>query len=148
MLSNLQRNHFCIVRPTLIYGNRDPHNGYGPNRFFRLAKKNENIPIFGKGEELRDHVWIEDVAEIICRIMINRSVGIINIATGSVMSFSSIAKKIIQYTKSSSGIKNIKRNGPMPHNGYRAFNINCCRKTFKDFRYKSFTSVIRKLTLA
>ena len=28
----------CIVRPTLIYGTNDPHNGYGPNQFIRLAQ--------------------------------------------------------------------------------------------------------------
>ena len=27
----------CIVRPTLVYGANDPHNGYGPNKFIRLA---------------------------------------------------------------------------------------------------------------
>ena len=32
-----------IIRPTLIYGNKDPHNGYGPNQFFRLAHSNKNI---------------------------------------------------------------------------------------------------------
>ena len=26
-----------ILRPTLVYGANDPHNGYGPNRFRRLA---------------------------------------------------------------------------------------------------------------
>ncbi|MGE3624607.1 MAG: NAD-dependent epimerase/dehydratase family protein, partial [Bdellovibrionales bacterium] len=39
------------VRPTLIYGRDDPHNGYGPNRFMRQAAAGEDIPLFGKGEE-------------------------------------------------------------------------------------------------
>ena len=26
------------LRPTLVYGENDPHNGYGPNMFLRLAK--------------------------------------------------------------------------------------------------------------
>ena len=29
----------AILRPTLIYGAADPHNGYGPNRFRRLADR-------------------------------------------------------------------------------------------------------------
>ena len=31
-------NNLCIVRPTLVYGDNDPHNGYGPNKFVRLAQ--------------------------------------------------------------------------------------------------------------
>lgn len=147
MLKISNNNSYCIVRPTLIYGNNDPHNGYGPNKFFRLAKRNKNIELFGKGEELRDHVWVEDVAEIIYRIIIHRSTGVINIATGSVISFNQIAKEIIKFTKSSSIIKSVKRNGPMPHNGYRAFNIDCCKKIFSDFNYNLFTQGVKKINL-
>ena len=147
MLNIPSNKFFCIVRPTLIYGDNDPHNSYGPNKFFRSAKKNEDIELFGKGEELRDHVWIEDVAEIVYRLIINKSVGKINLATGSVISFSQIAREIIKFTKSSSMIKSIKRNGPMPHNGYRAFNIDCCKKVFSDFRYNFLTEGIKKINL-
>jgi len=50
-----------VIRPTLIYGTGDPHNGYGPNRFLRLAKEGKDILLFGEGEEQRDHVFIGDV---------------------------------------------------------------------------------------
>ena len=55
--------NLCIVRPTLVYGEGDPHNGYGPNRFIKLIKK-KPIELFGRGEELRDHVWINDVSRL------------------------------------------------------------------------------------
>ena len=54
----------AILRPSLLYGVRDPHNGYGPNRFRRLAEKGETITLFGEGEERRDHVYIEDIARL------------------------------------------------------------------------------------
>ena len=38
-LKSLFLKKLCILRPTLIYGEGDPHNGYGPNKFIRLAKK-------------------------------------------------------------------------------------------------------------
>ena len=53
----------AILRPTLLYGVEDPHNGYGPNRFRRQANAGEDIVLFGDGEERRDHVLIDDVAE-------------------------------------------------------------------------------------
>ena len=58
----VDHKYFVTLRPTLIYGSEDPHNGYGPNSFMRLVKSNKNIKLFGEGEELRDHVYVEDVA--------------------------------------------------------------------------------------
>jgi Nucleoside-diphosphate-sugar epimerases len=56
-------NKICILRPTLIYGPGDTHSGYGPNKFLKLAKKNQDIILFGKGEEKRDHIYIDDLIE-------------------------------------------------------------------------------------
>src|SRR5262249_37642925 len=68
----------AILRPTLIYGAADPHNGYGPNRFRRLSSSNEPIVLYGEGEERRDHVWIGDVAELVARVLYRKSSGVLN----------------------------------------------------------------------
>ena len=111
---------FCIVRPTLVYGPNDPHNGYGPNQFIRLAQSNKNITLFGKGEERRDHIHIKDVGKVIYTLVNKKYEGTVNIATGKVYSFFKIANKIKKMYGNK--IKYLKRNGPMPHKGYRAFN--------------------------
>ena len=82
----------AILRPTLIYGAADPHNGYGPNRFWRLARSREPIRLFGKGEERRDHMSIDDVAELTTCVIYQRSAGALNIATGTGTSFREIAR--------------------------------------------------------
>lgn len=92
MLSNAYSGPLCFIRPTLIYGSEDPHNGYGPNRFMRLASKGQEIVLFGEGEERRDHVWVQDVAELVSRVLLHCSNGILNIATGTLMSFKEIAE--------------------------------------------------------
>jgi nucleoside-diphosphate-sugar epimerase len=119
----------AILRPTLIYGAADPHNGYGPNRFRRLSLSNEPIVLFGEGEERRDHVWIGDVAELAVRVLYRKSRGVLNIATGAVHSFREIAERF------SRNIKTTPRSGPMPHNGYRPFDPTATRQAFPDFRY-------------
>src|SRR5205814_4943806 len=78
------------LRPTLIYGAADPHNGYGPNRFRRLAADGRDIVLFGAGEERRDHVHVDDVAELVVRVLQHRSFGALNIVTGEVHSFMEI----------------------------------------------------------
>ncbi len=133
------------LRPTLIYGPGDPHNGYGPNRFRRLAAQGERIVLFGEGEERRDHVFIDDVADLAARVLCRRSVGVLNLATGVVASFRAIAEAVVRLSGGSSRIEGRPRVGPMPHNGYRAFDIAACRAAFPDF---SFTSLDSGLALA
>jgi nucleoside-diphosphate-sugar epimerase len=132
----------AMLRPTLIYGSADPHNGYGPNRFHRLAAAGEPIALFGKGEERRDHVLIDDVAELAARVIYRRSAGALNIATGAVSSFREIAEIVVRLSSRPVPIAELPRTGPMPHNGYRAFDISACRAAFPEF---SFTPLERGL---
>lgn len=123
------RAPLAILRPSLLYGAADPHNGYGPNRFRRLAAEGKEIVLFGEGEERRDHVYIGDVAEIVARVLYRRSSGVLNLATGTVHSFREIAERF------SKKVRTTVRSGPMPHNGYRPFDAAATRKAFPDFRY-------------
>ena len=75
MLKATVKAPLVVVRSTLINGEGDPHSGYGPNRFRRLAAAGQEIVLFGEGEERRDHVLIDDVAEIVCRVIERRSRG-------------------------------------------------------------------------
>ena len=136
---------FATLRPTLIYGGDDPHNGYGPNRFQRLAQKGQDIVLFGEGEERRDHVWVEDVAELAVRILLHRSSGSLNAATGTVISFRDCAEAIVELYRSASRIIGSERSAPMPHNGYRAFDPSATRRAFPDFRYTASFDGFSKL---
>lgn len=135
---------FATLRPTLIYGAADPHNGYGPNRFRRLAAAGQDITLFGEGEERRDHVAIDDVAEIVLRVLARRSRGALNIATGEVHSFRDIAEMVVALAPRPVAIRPSPRSGPMPHNGYRPFDISACRAAFPDFRYRPIAQGLRE----
>jgi UDP-glucose 4-epimerase len=135
MFADAFKDLLVTLRPTLIYGATDPHNGYGPNRFRRLAAAGKPIVLFGEGEERRDHVFIDDVAEIGARVIFHRSVGALNVATGTVTSFHDIAKMIAALTRNPVALCSAPRSGPMPHNGYRPFEIAACRAAFPDFNY-------------
>jgi UDP-glucose 4-epimerase len=126
---------FASLRPTLIYGLDDPHNGYGPNRFRRLAAEGREIVLFGEGEERRDHVWVEDVAALAVRMLQRRSRGVLNAATGTVVSFRQVAELVSGHFPEPVPIKGSPRVGPMPHNGYRPFDPAETRTAFPDFAY-------------
>jgi UDP-glucose 4-epimerase len=137
MLGAVNTSKFCVVRPTMVFGAGDPHDGYGPNQFLRLANETLPIVLFGEGEERRDFVHISDVGELIARVVESGSVGKLNIATGVVTSFRDVAELAINTANSSSQIEVLPRIGPMPHGGYRPFDVSATYDSFSNFSYLS-----------
>ncbi|HVS26515.1 MAG TPA: NAD-dependent epimerase/dehydratase family protein [Burkholderiales bacterium] len=135
MLKSSTHAPFAALRPTLIYGAADPHNGYGPNRFRRQAAKGEPITLFGEGEERRDHVAIEDVAALVALVLAHRSAGVLNVATGVSTSFHDIAHMTAALFSNMVPVKSTPRQGPRPHLTHRFFDITDCLKAFPDFHY-------------
>ena len=146
MLDNSVADTLCILRPTLIYGADDPHNGYGPNQFCRLAAAGEDIILFGNGEERRDHVWVEDVAKIVTRVLLFQSIGCLNIATGKVHSFREIAELVCQLFSDQVAVTVRARIGQMPHNGFRPFNTVATANTFTDFDFVTIDNGLAAIT--
>ncbi|MFL4982474.1 MAG: NAD-dependent epimerase/dehydratase family protein [Xanthobacteraceae bacterium] len=132
MLKSDVKVPLAILRPSLLYGARDPHNGYGPNRFRRLAEKGETITLFGEGEEQRDHIYIDDVARLVALVLSHRSRGTLNVATGVSTSFREIAEKVVSLSGKRPEIRGTPRQNPITH---RHFDITDCLKTFPQFRY-------------
>ena len=140
MLKQVCNVPMAILRPSLIYGAEDTHNGYGPNQFLRLALAGKGITLFGEGEEQRDHVYVEDVVNILLLVILHCSEGVINVATGSVVSFWKIAQMVSEYFNPNIIINTIPRVGPMPHNGYRPFDPSSCLTAFPEFNYTTFAN--------
>ncbi len=134
MLRTALKLPLAILRPTLIYGAKDPHNGYGPNRFRRFAAKGEAITLFGEGEEKRDHVHIADVAAMVSAVLQQRSTGTLNIATGKSTSFREVAEMVAALSGGSVEIRTTPRQNPVTH---RHFDIIDCLKAFPEFHYIS-----------
>ncbi len=133
------------LRPTLIYGKNDPHSGYGPNLFRRKLVENQNITLFGEGEELRDHIFIDDVSTLAAKIILNQSIGSLNAVTGNIKSFEEIAEIMKKIFNKKIIIKKTKRISPMPHNGYRAFDSSLVSKSFPDFTFTDILEGLNKL---
>lgn len=145
MLKQVCGMPLAILRQTLVYGAGDTHNGYGPNQFHRLALEGESITLFGEGEEQRDHVHIDDVIEIISLVITHKSSGILNVATGIVTPFRKIAQMVASHFNPPAIIKTTPRKGPMPHRGYRPFDITACRNAFPNFRYLPLEEGLKRM---
>jgi len=135
MLKSATRAPVAILRPTLVYGANDPHNGYGPNRFRRQAEKGEPIAIFGEGEERRDHILVDDVVALAALMLAHRSRGALNAVTGVSTSFRDIAQMIAAQFDHRVPVASMPRAGPRPHLLHRFFDITDCLKAFPQFRH-------------
>ncbi|HXC79273.1 MAG TPA: SDR family oxidoreductase [Candidatus Acidoferrum sp.] len=143
MLREVKHVPILILRPTLVYGARDTHNAYGPNRFCRSAAGEGTISLFGEGEELRDHVHVDDVARLTVRCILHRSRGTLNVATGTSMSFRAVAQTVAgRFAPRQIDIRSTPRVTPVTHRHYDVANLV---KAFPDFRFTAFEAGIAAL---
>jgi len=82
------------LRCTAVYGRSDRHNSYGPNRFLRQARAGGPVELIGLGPEWRDHIFVEDVAEVVALALDGRPTGVLNAATGDAHSFLHVASTV------------------------------------------------------
>jgi len=142
MFRSTVKSPLAILRPSIMYGWRDPHNGYGPNRFARQAHSGEDIVLFGEGEEKRDHLAVEDLAAIVYKTLVHRSAGILNVATGNSISFRDVAEMVVKITNSRAAIKGTPRQNPVTH---RHFDIVNSLKAFPTFHYTALDEGLSRI---
>lgn len=142
MARGLAKIPVLVLRPTLIYGLDDTHNSYGPNRFRRAAQKERKITLFGGGEEMRDHIHVDDVAALAVRCLLHRSTGTFNVATGISHSFYEVAEVVSRQFGNTVEIVKTPRANPATHRHYDIANIV---KAFPDFRFISLEDGVARV---
>jgi len=133
-----------VLRPTLAYGLDDTHNSYGANRFRRAAEKDGTIGLFGGGEETRDHIHVDDVADITIRCLLQRSTGTLNVVTGTSYSFREVAEIVARQFGRKIEIAGTPRANPVT---YRHFDPSNLIKAFPDFHCRTLEDGIASVHL-
>jgi nucleoside-diphosphate-sugar epimerase len=132
MVKSATRAPVAILRPTLVYGAGDTHNAYGPNRLRRMAHLEGRIALFGEGEEMRDHIAVEDVAALTVLVLRHQSRGTLNLATGRSITYGELAKKVAALFDRPIDIVGTPRQNPITH---RHFDVTVLRKAFPAFAF-------------
>jgi len=96
VISKISKKNYVILRPVAIYGKGDTHNSYGPNRFLKQLKNREKINIFGKGQDMRSHLFIEDLVKMVDITITKKITGILNLSSLKSYKFVDLAEKIIK----------------------------------------------------
>lgn len=78
----------CVVlRPCKIYGPGDTAHTYGPVRFIEDVFESGRVEVYGDGRELRDFIFVDDVAQAAVGLSLGAHDGTFNVATGASHSF-------------------------------------------------------------
>ncbi len=80
-----------ILRLPFVYGAGDAGGIYGPLGFMRLAREGAPIVLWGEGDELREFLYVGDLARVIGRLLANDAGGILNVVSGRSRTFREVA---------------------------------------------------------
>lgn len=130
MCSGVKVPLLTIVRPAPIYGVGDPHKSYGPNRFIGQMIEGGEITLFGEGASIRDHVFIDDVADVIVRAITAGKSGVMNITSGESISFAALAELVCQSGPLGSRVVSV---GSEPSPTFRNYDISNLVRLIPDF---------------
>jgi nucleoside-diphosphate-sugar epimerase len=131
-----------LLRPSLLFGPGDTHNGYGPNRFVRTALAGDTITLFGAGEEQRDHVFVADLALLVGEALGRRSTGVLNVATGTSSSFREAAEIAVELAGGGASVEGSPRQNPITH---RHFDTAAAQAAFPGFAWTSLRDGIERM---
>jgi UDP-glucose 4-epimerase len=124
-----------------IYGPRQDNRMVVP-RFIEQALKNEDITVFGSGEQTRDFTYVDDAVEATIALAEKASgFGIFNIANEAELTITQLAEEIKNITNSSSNICYI--NAPAKRYDYEVGRrYGSSEKLFKKTGFKPSTKLI------
>ena len=107
----------AVLRLCQVYGPGDTHRTYGPMRFVTEVLEKNSLTLFGKGEELRDHLYSEDFGRLMVRILSSGAEGVYNVAPGVPHTFREIAECLTRIAPMAFEIRCASRRVPLVHQG-------------------------------
>jgi len=133
-----EQNDKCfliVVRPPTIYGPGDEGDTYGPVKFVNADVNNDDVTLWGDGNELREFVYIDDIVRIIHHLAFSNFEGVLNLASGRSYSFLDVLKTVESVSEKSLQINSRQRTKAKVDNAF----IN--NRLIKEVGNIEFTSI-------
>lgn len=134
-----------IVRPTGVYGAGDTHNSYGPNRFISQIQSDGKVSLFGEGDDIRDHLYVDDAASAIVGLAASSATGVYNVASGEGRTFGSIVEQLRALSPMPFEVVNLPKSGGTSR---RDFNVARLRQALPNWRPTPFEEGLRRTVAA
>lgn len=104
-----------VLRTGPVYGPGDPNDSYGPDRFLRTAWRDGVIAIFGRGEEVRHHLFVADLARAVKELVARGVTGVVHVAPTLGTSFRQLAELVRDLVGPHVRIEEKLRSAPVRH---------------------------------
>lgn len=101
----------AILRPGMVYGPGDASTAYGPARFIREARTGA-VELFGDGSEVRDNVFVDDLARMTSSLGLARKDGVFVAGSGEAVSFQQIVTLLEKLAGKKLTVREAARRGP------------------------------------
>jgi UDP-glucose 4-epimerase len=132
---------FTVLRPCMVYGPGNKELPYGPNYFLHSLMDKGQLELFGDGSELRDFLFLEDLAKLTEKFIFSDLEGIYNLGTGNSSSLLNIVEILRKITKKNCPIIKLKRNKPKID---QKLNMSKLMSLFPDYTFTSLEQGLRK----
>jgi len=130
-----------LLRSTGVYGPGDTHNSYGPNRFVRSIVQERTVRVFGEGEERRDHLFVDDLVQIVASLVSTDVTGVLNVASGSSRSFMSVVDDLRAVVPYEFKVETSPRRTAITH---REFDLARLHQALPEFRFTPLREGLRR----
>jgi nucleoside-diphosphate-sugar epimerase len=130
-----------ILRPCAAYGSGDTHQSYGQNRFIPAVAKKEAIRLFGEGEEMRPHVHVQDVVQVMLELIQLEAKGVFHVIPSPSISFRRIAE-IVSQAVGGCPIEVVPRSGVPTH---KHFDSKRLRESLPSFQFLDLSTEIQNI---
>ena len=134
ILQQTLRRGLVALRPPLIYGPGDTSKSYGPAGFVHAAINGEPITLWGDGDEKREFIFVDDVAELTTRLLFSDFEGPLNIASGRQYTFREAADLAARRACRGFAIESRPRSKTKVDHGFRNGRL---AGLFPDFKFHS-----------
>jgi UDP-glucose 4-epimerase len=137
-----QISSLVCLRPPLIYGPGDQGQTYGPSGFCSTAVAGNPITLWGDGTELREFIFIDDLCQIVEKLVNSDVFTELNVVSGLSYSFADIIS-ILKQRFPELKVDNRPRSKTKANNAFNPERI----KSFlpSDFKFTSLEQGISKL---
>ncbi|MDB5177145.1 MAG: NAD-dependent epimerase/dehydratase [Candidatus Saccharibacteria bacterium] len=107
-----------IVRPSQIYGESDVFARHQPFIYLAadLAQKGEDITIYGQHDALRNYIFIDDLTEVLCKIVAKKIDGVFLCTYPDDVSYGYVAEVAQKVFHGSGAVKFLKDKPNIPDN--------------------------------
>jgi nucleoside-diphosphate-sugar epimerase len=135
------KKKLVILRPTTIFGSKEKILAGNPYGFLIKMMRRNIIKVWGKGEEKREFLFVNDLSKIILQVIKKDFFGILNVG-GFRSSYINIIKKISKKFQIKEKIIFQKRTTKKVDKSY---NSNLLKKLYPNFKYTNLDKYLKKI---